>query len=241
MPGLANRIAGRWAKAHATGMPAEYYPYPTAQTRHVGVLVSSDFQPVTSDLQASYKQALDIPVSNPLLLITGGSLGSRRINDAMIKLVPRLLEQHQDLHIIHQVGKGNERVYGPFTHERLQVLEFMQGQHRYMGAADIVVTRAGANTLAEFGVQGKACIVIPNPLLTGGHQVKNGVFLQENNAALVVDESTIVKDAQPISAAINHLLDHPEKRQQYAKALQDITIPDAAHQLAVVLLEAIPK
>jgi UDP-N-acetylglucosamine--N-acetylmuramyl-(pentapeptide) pyrophosphoryl-undecaprenol N-acetylglucosamine transferase len=236
LPGLANRLVARWAAWHATGMPASYYPYPKAKTRHVSVLVSRDYLPVTPALQAEYKQELGVKPEHKLLLVTGGSLGARRLNVAMTGLVPTLLEKYQNLQIIHQVGKGNQKTYGPYQHERLQVIEFMQGMHRYTGAADVVVTRAGANTLAELGVQGKACIVVPNPLLTGGHQLKNADYLIEQAAALVVNESAITQSTEALQTAIETLLTDESQAQTLAQKLQSITITDAAQQLAELLI-----
>lgn len=241
MPGLANRIVSRWARVHATGMPAEYYPYDKKKTKHVGVLVSADFQPVTQSLQERYKHELQMSTSSPVVLVTGGSLGALKVNEAMTMVAPKLLQDYPNLQIIHQVGKGNERTYGPFTNDRLRVIEFMQDQHRYMGAADVVVTRAGANTLAEFGVQGKACIVIPNPLLTGGHQTKNGAYLANENAAIVLDQTILAKDISILDAAIRSLLDDDRLRMKLATRLQQITITDAAYQLASVLIGSIHK
>jgi UDP-N-acetylglucosamine--N-acetylmuramyl-(pentapeptide) pyrophosphoryl-undecaprenol N-acetylglucosamine transferase len=236
LPGLANRLVARWAKWHATGMPADYYPYPQAKIRYVGVLVSNDYLPVSATLQAAYKKELGIPPEHRLLLVTGGSLGARRLNTAMTGLAPTLLEKHHDLHIVHQVGKGNDKTYGPYQHERLQVLEFMEGMHRYTGAADVVVTRAGANTLAELGVQGKACIVVPNPLLTGGHQLKNAAYLTEQAAAMVIEESTLTPSADTLRAAIESLLTDAAQAQAFAHKLQSITVKNAAQQLAELLL-----
>ncbi|MDB5186308.1 MAG: UDP-N-acetylglucosamine--N-acetylmuramyl-(pentapeptide) pyrophosphoryl-undecaprenol [Candidatus Saccharibacteria bacterium] len=241
LPGLANRLVSKWVTFHATGMPVDFYRYPSDKARHVGVLVGDAYQPVTSGVQASFKEELNIPEQAALVLVTGGSLGAQRLNTAMTQIAPELLEANPDLHIIHQVGKGNHEAYGAYTHNRLHVLEFMQGMHRYTGAADIVVTRAGANTLAELGVQGKACIVVPNPLLTGGHQLKNAQYLLQQEAVLIASETAKETDAAMLKDAINRLLHDPVQRQGLGAKLQSITIPDAAHKLAVVLLDIAKK
>jgi len=237
LPGLANRLVARWAMWHATGMPAAYYPYPESETRHVGVLVSEAYVPVTPALQTEYKEDLGVHPDYKLLLITGGSLGARRLNMAMTGLVPALLQKYPQLKIIHQVGKGNQKTYGPYQHERLMVIEFMEGMHRYTGAADVVVTRAGANSLAELGVQGKACIVVPNPLLTGGHQLKNAMYLAEQAAAVIVDETDIANSPETLRRAIEKLLTDEQAAAAIAHKLQAITIADAAQQSAQLLIQ----
>jgi UDP-N-acetylglucosamine--N-acetylmuramyl-(pentapeptide) pyrophosphoryl-undecaprenol N-acetylglucosamine transferase len=237
MPGLANRIVGKWARIHATGMPPEFYSYPSESMRFTGVLVGDAYRPVTAEAQNRFKQELQIPTSSRLLLITGGSMGARRLNEAFREVSPKLLDGYEDLTIIHQAGKGNAGTYGQYKHDRLIVLEFLQPMHRYTGAADVVVTRAGANTLAELGVQGKACVVVPNPLLTGGHQLENAKNLVEKQAVVAVDEANFKQSTAELERSVGMLLDDREKRQELGQKLQSISIPDAALNLAVLLLE----
>lgn len=238
MPGLANRLVGRWARCHATGMPAKYYKYPSESVRHVGVLVVDEYQSVTPPLQKQYKIDLGISSASRVVLVTGGSQGARAINLAMVRIAKELLKKHSDLHIVHQVGKGNERVYGEYEHHRLHVLEFLKDMHIYTGAADIVVTRAGANTMAELGVQGKATIVVPNPRLTGGHQLKNAQYLLQHKAISLVDEEAMNRgDGGALQKQIEELLGDSVERQKLSENLKALTIPDASERLALLLLE----
>ncbi len=237
LPGLANRLVSKWAAYHATGMPAELYAYPPDKTKYVGVLVAREYQPVTQENQDKFKQELGLPDEARLLFVTGGSLGARRLNEAMRGIVPALLSEFSDLHIIHQVGKGNEGTYGDYAHERLQVLDFVQGMYRYSGAADVIVTRAGANTIAEFGVQGKACIVVPNPQLTGGHQTKNAEGWAAQGAVVMVDEATFRQGGEALDRAIRNLLQDTAARQALGQKLRVLTVPDATARLATLLVE----
>lgn len=237
LPGLANRIVARWARYHATGMPPEFYHYPKDSMRYTGVLVSEDYQSMTADRQGEYKQQLQLPPDAPLLLLTGGSLGAGAINTGFRAIVDQLLQEYPQLRVVHQVGKGKAGVYSNFHNDRLTVLEFMKPMHAYTGAADVVITRAGGNTLAELGVQGKACIVVPNPFLTGGHQITNAKYLADKNAVLVVDEADLQKDPVNLYQVIKQLLDNPVQRQSLGQTLQKLSIPDAAYQLAMLLLE----
>ncbi len=235
MPGLANRIVGRWAVYHAVAMAPEVYPYPLAKTVQVGVLVEASFVPVDGSIQRSLKDQIGIPNDAVMLLVTGGSSGARNINVAMAAIVASLLDDYQDLYIVHQAGKGKLGVYGDYTHERLTVLEFMRPMSAYTGAADIVISRASGNTVAELGVQGKAVIVVPNPLLTGGHQLKNAEALKNLEAALVVSETAQQTDSHQLELATRQLLDDPRLRQQLADRLQSVTRTDAAARLAEML------
>ncbi len=236
LPGLANRIAGRWAVVHATALPAAYYPYKAAKVQPVGVLVEHTYQPVNEAAERRYKQQLGLDPDNPLLLVTGGSSGAERINKTVAGFVDELLQKLPALHIIHQVGKGKARVYKEYQHDRLQVVEFLRPLSVAMGAADVVITRASGNTLAELGVQGKACIVIPNPYLTEGHQLKNAERLKEQGAAIVLEEKQLYDAQHGLFALTLQLLSDPNQRSELAAKLQAITIPDAAKRLALLLL-----
>ena len=240
LPGLANRLVARWATYHATAMSAENYPYPAASVKYVGVLVSDNHKPVTAQIQSEFKTHIDVPSDCRLLVVTGGSGGSGSINTAIKKLLPGLLDDYQDLYVVHQVGKGKQGIYKGFSHARLRVMELLIPMYKYTGASDVVVTRAGATTVAELGVQGRATIIVPNPLLTGGHQLVNAKILEEQGGVIVVNETTL-DIPQDLDAAIRRLLDSSQERKRLGKHLQDNTIRDAAHELAVVVLAVAGK
>lgn len=238
LPGLANRLVSRWAVYHATGMPAEFYQYPKDKVKYIGVIVSDAYKPVTPELLKSYRQSLGIPVDAQVLMITGGSNGAQEVNTAVAAFAPQLLEALPTLYIVHQVGARNTDVYGNFTSDRLEVHGLLEYNklHQYSGAADVIITRAGASMIAEFGIQGKACIVIPNPLLTGGHQVKNADFLQKNEAAVVLDEKQLTTNPEILKKAVSDLLNHANQRQKLGQNLQQITVVGAADNLAKIVL-----
>lgn len=237
LPGLANRLVGRWARTHAVALPADVYAYPAAKTVQVGVLVEESFKPVTVNIKNDMKQQIGMPVDATMLLVTGGSSGAHNINVAVKSIAEELLNEYPNLYIVHQAGKGKAGIYGAFSHGRLRVIEFMRPMYVYTGAADIVVSRASGNTIAELGTQGKAVIAVANPLLTGGHQVKNAEALAAVKAALIVTETAKGTNAAELQAAIQQLLDNPQQRDQLADTLQRTTLTNAADKLAQLLLQ----
>jgi UDP-N-acetylglucosamine--N-acetylmuramyl-(pentapeptide) pyrophosphoryl-undecaprenol N-acetylglucosamine transferase len=237
LPGLANRLVGRWARYHATGMPADFYTYPPDMVKHVGVLVGDQYQLVTPELQQQYRQELQIPADALVLMITGGSSGAQVINKAVAACMPDLLGELPKLYVLHQVGQGKEGVYGDFRHERLRVEPLIREMYRYSGAADVIITRAGATAIAEFGIQGKACIVVPNPLLTGGHQLKNAEHLAQADAIVVVHEAGLeAEQGRSLYTAVVDLLQNEPRRKQLGENLQRLAKPDAAAELAELLM-----
>lgn len=245
IPSLANRIIARWARLHAVALPADIYPYPPAKTVTTGIPLNKEFKPVTAALKKHYRSELKIPQNARLLFIIGGGLGSQRVNSAVAEALPHLLRDFSDLQVVHVVGRANqadmEKTYAkelPTEEQgRAQVLGFIPDVYRYSGAADVVVTRAGATNLAEFAVQGKACIVVPSPFLAAGHQLKNGQYLAEQGAALVVDENDLTDDPNRLAKQVAQLLHNPDQIKALGAKLAGFARPNADQAIAKLILE----
>lgn len=241
IPGLANRINARWAVAHAVALPPETYSYPKDKTFYVGVPVSDKFQPVTQQQKSEYRQSLGLPVDAKVLCVTGGGLGADRINIAIATLSPTLLKQYSDLMILHIAGRKNESqlldLYDKLLTSELRskvvVKGFVSDLYRYSAAADVIVARAGATNMAEFALQRRACIVIPNPVLTGGHQLKNAELLAKSGAITVVREPDMGSKLLP---SISELFDSIEKRQALSGALSKFAKPNATYDLTQLII-----
>lgn len=245
IPGLGNRIVARWAKAHAVALSKEIYPYPQDKTVTVGVPVQAEFVNVTPDLQASYKKELGFAQNEHVLFVTGGGQGAQRLNDAMIKIVADLFKDVTALRIVHLAGHVNEdEVRSAYQNvlksdqiQHVLVMGYARDLYRYSGAADLIVTRAGATTMAEFAVQHKACVMIPNPYLTGGQQLKNATFLNEKNAIRYVTEDDMQNKPSELAKAVVGLFKNDVERHELEKNLGTFAHPDAAKELAMLLLE----
>lgn len=244
IPGLANRIVARWALLHAVGQPKEVYAYPQAKTVTVGVPIREEYRLVSPGEQARYKQELEVPRGAPVLLVTGGGNGAESINEAMVAASPELLTAFPGLVIMHIVGRIHEQAVTeayvaqlpPAEQGRVVVKGYVTDMYRYSGAADLIVTRAGATSLAEFEAQGKACIIVPNPYLTGGHQLKNAKVLESRGAIVTVQEAQLA-DQQTLKEKMSELLRDDQKRQALGGNFHALARTDAAKRLAMVLLE----
>lgn len=242
-PGLANRLVSRWAAKHAVAMPVELYPYREEKTIQVGVPVSQEFQLVTPEKQRQYKQETGIPEDAQFVVVTGGGLGAMRINQALLHSLPQLLKQQPRLYVAVFTGRKNYRLFNEqlaqlegFDKKRVIVRDFAADIYRYMGAADIVITRAGATSLAELAAMGKASIVIPNPLLAGGHQVKNAKVLAGRGAAMIVSEDELRQSPERLGDAVIELLSNPQHTTRLAGAFHTLANPSAADELAAIIV-----
>lgn len=241
LPGLSNRIAARWAKYHATAMPAQYYSYPKKSIRVVGVPTDSRFRGYSKAEQAILREKFKVPADAQIILATGGSNGARRLNDAIINVLPELLSKNPKLHILHQIGAGNEDQTASLPSKlssHATFVDFTPELFHMSAIADVVIARAGASAIADFAQQGKACVIVPNPFLTGGHQLKNAQVYADARAAIVLQENDLAADARLLSSAVQELLDNPKMREELAKNLHTL-VPQksAAVSLAELLGE----
>ena len=244
-PSLANRLIAGGASLHAVAFAKELYPYPANKTITTGIPLNKHFKPVTSEVQKEYRSQLNIPAQAKLVFVIGGGLGLARCQFSCSRCGTASTTDFPDLYVVHAAGRNNEKALQEqydsavtsSERHRLKVHAFIHDVYRYSGAADIVVTRAGATNLAEFSVQGKACIVIPSSFLAGGHQLKNAEYLAEQGAAVVLKPGDLIADPNRLASCITDLLQEPHKRQQLQTEFAKLAQPNAAHQIAKLILE----
>jgi UDP-N-acetylglucosamine--N-acetylmuramyl-(pentapeptide) pyrophosphoryl-undecaprenol N-acetylglucosamine transferase len=238
-PGLTNRLLSRYAAVIGTGAPTKYYPYPAGRTHYVGIPVGRQFRPLTPKQQQACKAELGLhDITKPLLVVTGGGLGARNINRAVIAIAPQLLDK---IAILHITGQSNYEAVLETAPEHIDYLikPFLpEGLAVAFGAADIVLTRAGATTLIELAAMAKPTVIVPNPHLTAGHQLKNAAIYEEAEAAVVVQEEDIILDQRVLLKALITLFSNTAKRRAIAKNLHAFAKPDAALDMAALIVEA---
>ena len=237
-PGLTNRVLSKWAKVITTGAPLEYYDYPKDRSRYVGIPIDRSFTPFTAKQVKQARTELGFPdISRPLVVVTGGGLGARRINQAITRIAPELIDA--GLAIFHISGEGEykrtEKVAPHSVHYRLVpfVSEHMAD---ILGAADVVVARAGATSLLELAALRQAVIIVPNAQLAGGHQTKNAAVYEDAGAAEVVDEMLFATHPEVLRDAIITIAKDEVKQQALGDALATFAKPDAALDVAHVIV-----
>lgn len=238
-PGLTNRILSRWATKIATGAPLEYYNYPAGKTKYVGVPVSKAFRKLTKDEQTAIKKKWGVYPNKPLLVVTGGGLGARRLNNTTLEALDKL-QQMASVILVSGAGHYDElRARYPEDTKNFQLHSFVSTMHELLGAADIVVTRAGATTILELAALEKPTILVPNAALTGGHQVKNAAVYSEAQVAIVLNEDEIVEKPGLLVTAVGAYLNDPKTTQTMAKRFGVFAKPNAAKDMARLILSAV--
>lgn len=241
-PGLTNRILSRFASAIATGAPLEFYPYPAEKSKYVGIPISNDFHHFTEKERLFAKEKWGIAKNRPLVVVTGGGLGASRINEAVITTLNEW-QRVCCLVLISGAGQYDElRSITPKNDECFQLHPFIsKDMASLLGAADVVVSRAGATTILELAALVKPTVLVPNRKLTGGHQSKNAAVYEAKDAVVVIDENEMENHPKILVKAVRKLIENPEKTREMAKSLSGFARPDAARDVADMILKNIKK
>ena len=245
-PGAANRLTARWAatcavafedarlaRAVRTGLPVR-----TAIAR---LHPDSRNGNATGNGRAGARAALGVAESRRLVLVTGGSQGSRSLN-AAVEAACHLLAERTDLVVRHIVGHAaadrGTAATGSTPNRGLhyESLPYEHDMPAALAAADLVVSRAGGGALAELAVAGRASVLVPMPAATDDHQAANAAALAAAGAAVVIPESEL--DGPRLATAISDLLADPVRLQRMQEAAAGFGEPLAAGRVAELLMAA---
>jgi UDP-N-acetylglucosamine--N-acetylmuramyl-(pentapeptide) pyrophosphoryl-undecaprenol N-acetylglucosamine transferase len=226
-PGVANRFLNRFATRTAVGLAAANRGF-----RRPGVVTGT---PVRKEFFAI--PPLDPAATTRRLLVFGGSQGSRVLNRAFARAAV-MLEKSQ-LEVVHQTGEkdltATRQRYARIPRDwRLE--PFLPKLWEPLGAADLVISRAGALTVAELAAAGRPAILVPFDAAAGGHQLENARALERARAAVVITEKDLT--AESLAGTVVALLGERERLVAMAQKIRSLAKPDAARDLARLLFEA---
>ncbi len=243
--GLANRILMKKATKVAFGMPISE-SMSAAHPNYIwtGIPVAPEFHPVGPTRQMALKKAFSFNADKPLVVITGGSQGAKNLNEVTRIILPELLKftsvglvagrkHYEDMIDLKQYENWDKAS----LESNFRMWEFNTTMDELMGAADVVVSRAGATTIAEMAALKKATVLVPFERLPGGHQVKNAERLASSGAVAVVNDYEMVKNPSALLDEIRRLIKNPRLRADMADKLGEETRSDAAKRLADIILE----
>lgn len=238
--GRANKIIAHWADEVFVQFEetAEYFAKRKAKVSVVGCPLRSGFKNPTPT--RAIKQ-LGLDENKKILLITGASSGSQNINEVICSLLEKLNTLAEDWQIVHLTGLSNyEQVKQRYTDAKIshKVLDYYDDMPNLLAAADLVIGRSGAVSIAEYAAAHTASICIPYPYHRDRHQYLNAGKLVEAGAAIVVDDLPNNREtAEWLWEELEPLLKDQTKRRQMAKACQSIANKEAASKIAEKLLQ----
>ena len=236
-PGLTNRVLSRWAKVIATGTPVKNYRYNAELAHYTGVPVKEEFHPYSTAEQAAAKTQKGFDAAAPLVVVTGGGLGAKDINHAMVSIAPKLLDAGYQ--VAHVTGKANfDELSTVLPHDKRYVaLPFVyEGLAELYGAADVVVARASATTLQELAAVAKPAVVIPNSSL--GDQMENAKAYASDGAVLTLPDEELAENPDALYEAIRRGITDNALKNSLTKAIAAYAKPRAAEEVAELLIKA---
>ena len=235
VPGLTNRLL-----AHIVRAAAVTYDATVSYFGAKGFVSGNPVRPEFFETGADGRNNHDTPPRAARVLIFGGSQGAHAINMAMVEAAPDLAAATVSVELTHQTGARDLEVVRDAYRRaglRARVEPFLYEMHREMKAADVLVCRAGATTLAEIAAAGRPAILVPLPTATDDHQRRNAEVLARAGAAEVIDQRELT--GRLLADRLIALAADPARRERMAVAVGMMARPDAAdviveHALALV-------
>lgn len=233
-PGTANQILSKFSERIAISYPSAYNYFPATKTVMTGNPLREDI--AFGDAQAA-RDYFHLTSSKPIILILGGSQGSQVINKAIVEILPKLMKIAQ---IIHQTGENNyEEIVRLAAQQGFKAgsegycpVKFLEGDlvKNCFAAANLVISRAGANSIAEIAANGKPSILIPLAGAANDHQRMNAYAIAEIGGALILEESNLTENM--MMEKIEKLLFDETEKKIMSEKVKVFFHPDAANQIA---------
>ncbi|MQP25448.1 undecaprenyldiphospho-muramoylpentapeptide beta-N-acetylglucosaminyltransferase [Flavobacterium sp. LMO8] len=196
--------------------------------------------PVRQDLinEASKSEAIayfKLDANKKTLLVLGGSLGARRINQLIEKELDFLLSQN--IQIIWQCGKLYLNDYSKYNEkENVQVVAFIDRMDLVYAAADVVISRSGASSVSELCIVGKPTIFIPSPNVAEDHQTKNAKAISDKNGAILIKESELEAQFETI---FSDLISNESKQSELSQNIKKLAKPNATKYIVEEIVKLI--
>lgn len=232
--GITNKILAKKAKKICVAYEGMERFFPADKILLTGNPVRKDLLDIASKKQEAIAH-FELNPAKKTILIVGGSLGARTINNSVLKSLSTIAES--DVQIIWQTGKFYiDKVREELTNwniPSLKVSDFLSRMDLAYAAADMVISRAGAGTISELCLVEKACILVPSPNVSEDHQTKNAMALATKNAALMVKD---IEAEEKLMCMALALVKNEEKLALLSANCKALAKPNAADEIAEQIL-----
>ena len=192
--------------------------------------------------ETDLREKLGIPANTKKILLSfGGSLGAQRVNEEVLALMRDYTAHHPEIFHIHATGKieyedamAMAKEYGIDDKPNIRLLEYIYDMPLWEKAADAVICRAGAMTIAEMALLGKACILIPSPNVANNHQYENAKRLSDAGAAIMHEEKNLTPSL--LIESVQSILENEENAASLSNAIRAFAKPTASDDIYKDLL-----
>ena len=224
-PGITNKILSKKAKSICVAYDNLERFFPKDKIVKTGNPVRQDLLTIHNKTEES-KVFFKLDATKKTILILGGSLGARRIN----QLIEEQLDffKNEDVQLIWQCGKLYVDEYQKYNQkENVQVHQFLNRMDLAYAAADVIISRAGASSVSELCIVGKPTIFIPSPNVAEDHQTKNAKSIADKHGAILLKESEL--ETFPI--VFETLMKDKGKQQSLSENIKGLALPNATSQI----------
>ena len=239
VPGLTTKMLAKKVDRVLVGFEESRAHYPNPDKVSVtGTPVRGEFARYT---KSEAKAELGLDADKPLLVSVWGSLGAGYMNEIMTELIPMLGKQ-DEFSLIHSAGSFYYKGMCEQLSEKVEDLsacgvdlrEYIYDMPRVMAAADLIMCRAGASTLAELSYMAKPVMIVPSPNVTNNHQEKNARVLEKAGGAKVFLEGEFT--AESLLAEMKSILFDSKKLSEMSAAMGSLAVPEATDRICDIIL-----
>lgn len=234
-PGITNKLLSKKARVICVAYEnlERFFP------KHKMVLTGNPVRQDLIDIDGKREESVtffNLDDTKKTLLVLGGSLGARRINQLIEKELQKI--QSQNVQVIWQCGKLYYDDYKKYTEANVQVVAFIERMDLVYAAADVIISRAGASSVSELCIVGKPVIFIPSPNVAEDHQTKNAKAIVDKDGALLLRESDL---ELKFSSVFEALLIDDKRKMQLSQNIKKLALPKATKQIVDEIVKLIKK
>ncbi len=242
-PGVTTRKLSKYASRVCISFE-ESRKYFSADVRDKLILTGNPLKPeILKSNRETARKELGIN-DETYVLSFGGSLGAEKINEYVTEMLIGYGKNARKVKFLHATGKNGYEKYKEIANANkldgnITVSEYIYDMEKQLAAADLVICRAGAITIAENSCLAKPSILIPSPNVTANHQYKNAKVLADAGAAILINESEC--NGEVLTKAVRDLVENKEKRDSLSKEIRKLAHADAADRIADIAKELAEK
>ena len=236
--GLTNKLLAKRVRKVCVAYPNMEQFFPAEKVRLTGNPVRKDIADLEGKKEAALKH-FGFNAEQPVLMVLGGSLGARTLNDSMIENMQLLIDAK--VQVIWQCGRFyfeemKQKLAQFEGAESIRLFEFLKEMDLAYAAADVVISRAGALSVSELSIAGKPTVFVPSPNVAEDHQTKNAKAMVDNDAAVLVKDAdarqTLIKEALI-------LINDSDRKARLSENIKALAKPNAANEIVDEIVELI--
>ncbi len=225
-PGITNKLLAKKARKICVAYDNLESFFPKEKMILTGNPIRQDLIAIDSKREEAIRY-FNLDANKKTLLVLGGSLGARRINQLIANEIAAFSDQN--IQVIWQCGKLYFEDYKHFSENKnIQVLSFIDRMDLVYAAADVVISRAGASSVSELCVVGKSVIFIPSPNVSEDHQTKNAQAILDKKGGLMIKESELDKK---FSTVFNDLISNENLQKELSENIKKLAKVNATKEI----------